>query len=159
MGQPARLEKQPQNQTFAVAPGFCACWSSRVNTLANFAGELNELIGQNPAKGSNAGSDKTFIESPPEAPTPPLIPFISENFFTKFMKVFMETTQAQDQLELWEFSLKARTPKTYVRKSNMDCYHFYQQCEDYFNTFGATEMNCTLFAATFLRSFISLRWA
>ena len=41
----------------------------------------------------------------------------------------------------------------------MDCYHFCQQCEDYFETSGATGMNRTPFAATFLRGAISLRWA
>ena len=41
----------------------------------------------------------------------------------------------------------------------MDCYHFCQQCENYFETSGATGMNRTPFAATFLRGAISLRWA
>ena len=72
----------------------------------------------------------------------------------------METTQAQAQAtEPRERLLKARTPETYSGKSHMDCYHFCQQCEDYFETSGATGMNRTLFAATFLRGPISLRWA
>ena len=41
----------------------------------------------------------------------------------------------------------------------MDCYHFCQQCEDHFKTSGATGMNRTPFAASFLRGTISLRWA
>ena len=41
----------------------------------------------------------------------------------------------------------------------MDCYHFCQQCDDYFKTSGATEMNCTPFAALFLRGTINLKWA
>ena len=71
----------------------------------------------------------------------------------------METTQAREQLEPRERPLKARTPETYSGKSHMDCYHFCQQCEDYFETSGATGMNRTPFAATFLRGAISLRWA
>ena len=74
------------------------------------------------------------------------------------MKVFMETTQAQ-ATEPRERPLKARTPETYSGKSHMDCYHFCQQCEDYFETSGATGMNRTPFAATFFRGAISLRWA
>ena len=70
----------------------------------------------------------------------------------------METTQAQ-ATEPRERPLKARTPETYSGKSHIDCYHFCQQCEDYFKTSGATEMNCTLFAAIFLRGSISLKWA
>ena len=77
------------------------------------------------------------------------------------MKVFMETTQAQVQAlaEPREHLLKARTPEIYSEKSHMGCYHFCQQCEDYFETSGAIGMNCTPFAATFLRAAISLRWA
>ena len=41
----------------------------------------------------------------------------------------------------------------------MECYHFYQQCEDYFETSSATGTNRTPFAASFLRGSISLRWA
>ena len=41
----------------------------------------------------------------------------------------------------------------------MDCYHFCQQCEDYFKTSGATRMNRTPFAASFFHGTISLRWA
>ena len=77
------------------------------------------------------------------------------------MKVFIETTQAQAQAlaELRECLLKAMIPETYSGKFHIDCYHFCQQCKDYFKTSGATGMNRTPFAATFLRGAISLRWA
>ena len=106
-----------------MAPGFCACRSPCVNTPVDPAEELDKLAGaQSSAKRSNAGSDEapTF----PEASTPPLALFTSKDLFTKFMKVFMETTQAWNQLEPRERSLKARTPETYSRKSHMDSYHF-----------------------------------
>ena len=77
-----------------MAPGSHARRSSYVNTPVNFAGELDELAGaQGPAKKSNAGSDKapTKTSTPPEASTPPFVPPTSEDFFTKFIKVFMET--------------------------------------------------------------------
>ena len=115
--------------------------------------EQDELAGAQGGR-SDAGSDEapTPPEAPPPAPT-------SEDLFTKFMKVFMETTQARDQLEPREHPLKAKTPETYSGKSHMDCYHFCQQCEDYFETSGATRMNRIPFAATFLCGAISLRWA
>ena len=71
----------------------------------------------------------------------------------------METTQAYVQAleESQEQSFKARTPETYWGKSHIECYHFCQQCEDHFETSDATEMNCTPFAASFLRSSISIR--
>ena len=85
-----------------------------VNTPVDLARELDELAGaQGPARGSNADSDEA--PTPPEASTSPLVAPISEDLFTKFMKVFMETTQAQAQAlaQPRERPLKARTPETY----------------------------------------------
>ena len=141
-----------------MAPGSCTTrWSLCVNLAAYILGEQDELASA-PGR-SDAGSNEALTS--PEASTPPLAPFTSKNLFTKFMKVFMETTQAQTQAlaEPRERPLKARTPKTYSGKSYMDCYHFCQQCEDYFKTSGAIGMNHTSFAATFFCSAISLRWA
>ena len=143
-----------------MAPRFCACRSPCVNTPVDPAGELDELAGaQDPVKEFNARSDKAPTEAltPPEASTSPLVPPTSEDLFTKFMKVFMETTQARDQLEPRERPLKARTSETYSRKSHMDCYHFCQQYEDYFETSGAIGMNHISFATIFFRGPISLR--
>ena len=162
MGQPACLEKQHHDQIFAIAPWSCACRSPRVNTLVDHAWELDELAGtQSRAKRSNVGSDEAFTEAPilPEAPTSLFVPPTSENLFTKFMKVFIETMQAQAQTlaEPQKRQLKVRTPETYFGKSHMDCYHFCQQCEDYFEISDTTRMNGTPFAATFLRGPISLK--
>ena len=41
----------------------------------------------------------------------------------------------------------------------MECYHFCQQCEDYFKTSDAIGMNRIPFAASFLCGSINLRWA
>ena len=142
-----------------MAPRSRACRSPRVNTPVDPAGELDELASaQGPARRSNTGSDEVPIEAPtpPEVSTPPPTP-TSEDLFTKFMKVFMETTQAREQLEPRERPLKVKTPETYSEKSHMDCYHFCQQCEDYFETSSATGMNRTPFAATFFHGAISLR--
>ena len=78
-----------------MAPGFCACRSSFVNTSVDPARELDELAGAlGSARGSNAGSDEA--PTPPEAFTPSLV-LLTKDFFTKFMKVFMETMQAPAQ--------------------------------------------------------------
>ena len=75
-----------------MAPGSRTTRRSfRVNLLANISGEKDELAGAR----SNAGSNKT--STPPEVFTPPLVPPPVEDFFTKFIKVFMETTQTQVQ--------------------------------------------------------------
>ena len=134
-----------------------------VNTLIDLIGELDELAGQGHVRGSNAGSNdaSTKASTLPEASTLPFVPSTSKDLFTKFMKVFMETTHAQAQAlaEPRERALKASTSETYSGKSYMDCYHFCQQCEDYFKTSGATRMNCTPFTITFFHGLISLRWA
>ena len=77
------------------------------------------------------------------------------------MKVFMETMQAQAQAlaEPQKRPLKARSLKTYLGKSHMDCYHFCQQCENHFKISGATKMNRISFTASFFCGTISLRWA
>ena len=118
--------------------------------------EQDEFAGAQGGR-SDAGSDNALTS--PEAPIPPLVPPPAEDLFTKFMKVFMETTQAQALAEPRERSLKARTPETYWGKSHMECYHFCQQCEDHFETSAATGPNHTPFAASFLHGSISLRWA
>ena len=136
----------------AIRRSFC------VNTPVDSAWELDELAGAyGLAKRFNAKSDEA--SAPLEAFTLPLVPLM-ENFFTKFMKVFMKTTQAQAQAlaKPWKRPLKARTPNTYFVKSHMDCYHFCQQCENYFKTSGAIEMNYTPFATTFLHGTVGLRW-
>ena len=63
-----------------------------------------------------------------------------------------------DQQGLRERPLKARLPDLYYGKSHMECYYFCQQCEDHFDTAGATGPNKTSFAASLLRGRISLRW-
>ena len=60
--------------------------------------EENELAGpQSPTKISDAGNDEALI--PPKTPTSlkaPTLPLIlsTKDFFTKFMKAFVESTQA-----------------------------------------------------------------
>ena len=139
-----------------MAPESCTIRRSPcVNPLANISGEQDGLASA-PGK-SDAGSNEA--PTPSEASTPPLILPPAKDLFTIFMKVFIETTQAQALAEPQERPLKARTPETYWGKSHMECYHFCQQCEDHFETSGATGMNCTPFAASFLRGSISLKWA
>ena len=61
--------------------------------------------------------------------------------------------------ELRERLLKSKTPEIYWDKSHMDCYHFCQQCKNYFKTLDTTRVNHIHFTATFLCNPISIRWA
>lgn len=54
--------------------------------------------------------------------------------------------------------LKARLPDIYYGKSHTECYHFWQQCEDHFNTHSTTCPNRTPFTTSFLRGRIRFCW-
>ena len=136
----------------------CTWRSPCNNPLADPTGEQDKLVNpQGPVWRLNVGNNNAF--TPLEAPILPLVPS-TKDFFTKFMKTFVELTQAWDreQAKPWEWPLKARSPETYLGESHMDCYHFSQQYKDYLKTSGTTGMNRTLFAVSFLHSIITLRW-
>ena len=110
-----------------MAPRSCAQRSFCNNPLANLTEEQDKFASlQGLAKRSDAGSNKAFI--PPKASTLLLVP-LTEDLFTKFMKAFVESIQAQDQeqAEPRERPFKTRSPKTHLGKSHTDCYHFCQQ--------------------------------
>ena len=78
-----------------MAPGSCALRSSCNNPPADPTGEQDELASpQGPVGRSDVGSDKAITLL--EASTPPFIP-PTEDLFTKFMKAFVESTQAWDR--------------------------------------------------------------
>ena len=54
--------------------------------------------------------------------------------------------------------LKARNPDLYYKSSHMKCYYFCRQCEDHFDTAGATGHQRVPFAASFLQNKINFRW-
>ena len=94
--------------SFEIAPESHTNWRSPyINPLIDLLGEQDE-----PANAkSDAGSNKAFILLKP--PTPPLIPLPAKDLFTKFMKIFIETTQAKALAEPQKYLLKARTQETY----------------------------------------------
>ena len=91
--------------------------------------------------------------TPTPAPAPPLAPAkYTDADFHQFMKVFMDSQGRRRTHEgPQESPLKARFPNMYYGKSHMDCYQFCQQCEDHFETAGATGPNRVPIAALFLR--------
>ena len=79
-----------------MAPRARACRNLCVNTPANSAGRLDELVGaQGPAKRSKTKSNEASTKASilPKAPTLSLVSFSTKDFFIKFMKVFIEITQ------------------------------------------------------------------
>ena len=140
-----------------MALGSCTQWNPCNNPLADLIEKQDELADlQSLARRSDANSNKSSTLS--KASTPSF--FLStEDFFTKYMKIFVKLIQAQNrkQAKPQKQPLKARSPKTYSWKSYIDCHHFCQQCDNYFKTFSVIGMNYTPFAASFFRSTINLR--
>ena len=74
------------------------------------------------------------------------------------MKAYLETNQGPRQpLAVRKQTFKTKVSEIYYDKLYMDCYYFCQQCEDHFESAGATGFNQTLFAAFFLCQNISVR--
>ena len=107
-----------------------------------------------PSRNPTPGPVQVPALIPALAPTPAP----TNELFKKFMKAYLESNQRPRPPPVErERLLKAKIPEVYYGKSHMDCYHFCQQCEDYFETAGATGTNRTPFAASFLRGNISVR--
>ena len=109
-----------------------------------------------PSRNPSPGPKLVPALNPAPVPAPTPAPVASEELFKKFMKAYLETNQGPRQPERKQ-TLKAKVAELYYGKSHMDCYHFCQQCEDHFETAGATRFNRTPFAASFLCGNISVR--
>ena len=96
-----------------------------------------------------------LVPVPAPAPAPPF----SNELFKQFMKAYLKLYQGSRQPSAKrEQRFKAKIAEVYCGKSHMDCYHFYQQCKDHFETAGVTGTNRTPFTAFFFRGNISVRW-
>lgn len=97
-------------------------------------------------------------ETPPQAPAPARYTKEILQRITKLcMDLFLQA-QGSRQEGPREGQLKAWILDLYYGKSHMERYHFCRQCENHFDTVGATGSNRTLFASSFLRGWIRFRW-
>ena len=134
--------------------GLRTCRSPRRNPPL---GGEDELTGGPPGAPTKSSHTPTHSPTVSWAPTPALLS--TDKLFKQFMRAYLESNQGPSQpLEEREQPLKAKIPDVYYGKLHMDCYHFCQQCEDYFETSRATGTNWTPFAAFFLCGNISVRW-
>ena len=83
-------------------------------------------------------------------PTPALVLPSFNKLFKQFIKTYLKLQEPSRPPAERKQSFKAKVPDVYYKKSHMDCYHFCQQCKNYFETAGAIGVNQTLFAAFFL---------
>ena len=80
-----------------MAPGSCTIQKSPCVNLSVYPIKQDELAGAQDLAGKfNANSNET--PTLPEALTPPFVPLYVEDLFTKFIKMFIETTKAQHQI-------------------------------------------------------------
>ena len=118
-----------------------------------------------PALSYNLISGPNLVPTLVPAPVPALVPasattpVATNDLFKQFMKAYLESNQRPRQSPTeCKRPFKAKVPELYYNKLHMDCYHFCQQCKDYFETAGATGANWTPFAAFFFCRNIGVRW-
>ena len=140
--------------------GARTCRSPRRNPLPGGEDEPAGGPPGAPTKGNN-----TPIPSPPvsRAQTPAQPPVLSstKKLCQQFLKTYAATVKLLEQNHgsgPYKQPLKARFPDFYYGNSHMDCYRFCQQCEDHFETAGASGPNRIPFAASFLRGSVVQRW-
>ena len=81
--------------SIVMAPKSYTQQSFCVNFLADPTGEQDEHTSQSPVQRFNVKSNEAPIKAltPPKTLTLPFVPLFIKDFFTKFMKMFMETMQ------------------------------------------------------------------
>ena len=127
------------------------------------AGE-DKLAGAAPTEGSGTPTPTSVVSrapTPAPATAPAAAPSSDNELFKQFMKAYLEAQvpgRTEVDSEPRKQPLKARFPDLYYGNSHMDCYRFYQQCKDYFETAGAKRPNRIPFAALFLRGLVTQQW-
>ena len=113
----------------------------------------------NPTPGPDLVPTLVPTPVPAPVPTPAPAPATTDDLFKQFMKAYLELNQGLRQPPAErEQLLKAKVPELYYGKLHMDCYHFCQQCKDYFETAKAIGANQALFAAFSFCGNISVHW-
>ena len=172
MGQLAHLEEDLltdliKSTTEMASKGFRLCRFPRRNLLIDL---VEDELARDPGSVGGPHSSGTspvpsrdptlgpkLISTLIPAPVPAPAPLFSHELFKQFIKAYLKSNQGLRQPPMeHEQPLKAKIPEMYYGKSNIDCYHFCQQCEDHFKTAGATGTNRTLFAAFFFCGSISV---
>ena len=174
MGQPAHSEKNfviDFKSSTKMAPGSSRPCRSLCRNLPPLDPVEDELAREpGPVGGFHSGSTSPALFRNPTpgpelvpalnpAPVPASAPPSSDELFKQFMRAYLELNQGPRQPPAERgWSLKAKVLEVYYGKSHIDCYHFCQQCDDYFETIGATGTNRTPFVVFFFCGSISVCW-
>ena len=138
-----------------------ACRSPRQNLLPT---GKDKLGGAALTEGSGTSTPTPVVfHAPTLAPATAsaVAPSLDNKLFKQFIKSYLEAQvpgQTKVDPEPCKEFLKARFPDLYYNNLHMDCYQFFQQCEDHFKTAGAKRPNKIPFAALFLRGLVTQQW-
>ena len=175
MGQPVRLKENLlidliKSSTKMALGGSRLCCSSRGNLFPldlvedELARDLGPTEGPHLASTSSAPSCNPTLGPalvsapiPASVPTPTPTSAVTNDLFKQFIKAYLKSNQRpREPPAERERLFKAKVSKIYYGKLYIDCYHFCQQCKDYFQTARAIGANQTLFEAFFFHKNISV---
>lgn len=136
----------------ATISGLCFCKGVAAGSISPAFmsdSESDKLAGLE--KGTPASSyASTLIFALAPTPTDIQTPKYIEADLLRILKMFSKIKGLEPKPEvLYKQFLKVKVPELYLRKLHIDCYHFCQQCNDYFKTTCTTGSNYTPFAALF----------
>ena len=154
-----------------LEPTYPANQMARPRTRRNSppAGK-DELVEEAPSEGNGT---PTSTPAASRAPTPALAPAsapgppgkYTDEDLQRASKLALESfVQGQEHRQLQANSTlcdrppKAKNPDFYYGHSHIECYYFCRQCEDHFDTAGATGPKRVPFAASFLRDRVNFWW-
>ena len=154
--------------------------SARRNPRQNPHDGKDELASGNPTKESNRRTPAPAASRAPTPVVPPVVATLaasgsanfsvfkySEDDFQRIFRTVLDSrplasvpapAAASHYERSRERPLKAWFPDIYRNKTHLECYNFFQQCEDYFATASAMGSNRVPFAATFLKDTALFRW-
>ena len=141
--------------TLAVGPGFCSRKGAIAFTPPTSRSDNKSDELEAPEKGTPAPSHIS-TPAPSHASALALAESTlalkySETDLMRILKIFSKTKGQEPKAEApCKQPLKTKVPDIYFRKLYINCYYFFQQCEEHFETTGTIKLNRTLFAATFL---------
>ena len=157
----------------AQSSACCSPWQNPHNSK-------NELAGGTPTKGSNRWTPAPAATRAPTPTIAPVVaPLIASGSNNSSVVIYLEDDFQQIVRTILKAKtllllapapvpalvvaaaphykgprkrpLKTRFPNIYWGKTHLECYNFFQQCEDHFATSNVTGSNRVLFAATFLK--------
>ena len=170
--------RSPLYSIFCIIAPSSYCWEPLQRAAAqSVTQKRTRKDSRRSTRFSSSSSSKTdfSIPAPPSAnpratlaqdPAPAQAPAPTDDLFRQFIQAYMEdrcqpapaTAPVEPREDALDRLLKAWNPDLYYSNLNIECYYFYQQCEDHFETSGTKGHKRVPFATTLLKDRIFNRW-